>query len=84
MEPSYADVHKAVRVETFKIWFAWFCGGWVGLGVALETKDIHIVSVITQVLFVGLGSLATIAAVRMTNALNRKDDAGRREVLGDL
>jgi hypothetical protein len=59
-------------------------GGWVGLGVALATKDIHIVSVITQVLFVGLGILSTIAAVRMTNALNHKAEAARREVLGDL
>jgi hypothetical protein len=81
--PSYSDVQKAVRVEKFRIWFAWVCGGWVGLGVALATKDIHIVSVITQVLFIGLGILSTIAAVRMTNALNRRADRARREVLGD-
>lgn len=80
---SYSDVQKAVRVEKFRIWFAWLCGGWVGLGVALATQRIHIVSVVTQVLFVGLGILSTIAAVRMTNALNRRAERARREVLGD-
>jgi hypothetical protein len=81
---DYRAIQSAVRVEKFRIWFAWACGGWVGLGVAIATKDIHTVSVITQVLFVGLGALFTIAAVRMTNALNRKAEAARKEVLGDL
>lgn len=81
--PSYSDVQKAVRVEKFRIWFAWACGGWVGLGIALAAQDVHIVSVITQVLFVGLGAMSTIAAVRMTNALNRRAERSRREVLGD-
>ncbi|MET8023736.1 hypothetical protein AB0D78_33590 [Streptomyces avermitilis] len=80
---GYSDVQKAVRVEKFRIWFAWVCGGFVGFGVAKATKDVHIVSVITQLLFVGLGILATVAAVRMTNALNRKAEAARRDVLGD-
>jgi hypothetical protein len=48
------------------------------------TRNIAVVSVITEVLLVVLGILATIAAVRMTNALNRKADAARREVLGDV
>ncbi|MGW3669230.1 hypothetical protein [Streptomyces sp. NPDC005141] len=48
------------------------------------TRDIAVISVITEVLFFGLGILATIAAVRMTNALNRKAEAARREVLGDI
>lgn len=81
--PGYSDVQRAVRVEKFRIWFAWACGGWVGLGVALATKDVHIVSVVTQVLFVGLGVLSTVAAVRMTSALNRRAEAARREVLGE-
>ncbi|MFF9158344.1 hypothetical protein ACF1AB_39660 [Streptomyces sp. NPDC014846] len=81
--PSYSEVQKAVRVEKFRIWFAWFCGGWVGLGVALATKDVHVVSVVTQILFVGLGVLSTIAAVRMTNALNRRAERERRAVLGE-
>jgi hypothetical protein len=81
---SYSDVQKAVRVEKFRIWFAWACGGWVGLGVALATQHVHIVNIVTQVLFVGLGALSTIAAVRMSNALNRKAEAARKEVLGDL
>ncbi|MFF3445761.1 hypothetical protein ACFYXJ_01320 [Streptomyces sp. NPDC002667] len=83
MTRSYSDVQKAVRVEKFRIWFAWVSGGFVGLGASLATQDIHIVSVIVQVLFVGLGALSTIAAVRMTNALNRKAEAARRDVLGD-
>ncbi|MFE0727077.1 hypothetical protein [Streptomyces antibioticus] len=81
---EYSDVQKAVNVEKFRIWFAWACGGFVGLGVAIATQDVHIVSVITQVLFVGLGVLFTIAAVRMTNALDRKADAARKKVLGDM
>ncbi|SMF49693.1 hypothetical protein [Streptomyces sp. Amel2xC10] len=81
---EYSDVQKAVNVEKFRIWFAWACGGFVGLAVAIATQDVHIVSVITQVLFVGLGVLFTIAAVRMTNALDRKADAARRKVLGDM
>jgi hypothetical protein len=81
---SYREVQSAVRVEKFRIWFAWACGGFVGLGVALATQDIHIVSVITQVLFVSLGILSTIAAVRMSNALNRKAAAARKDVLGDV
>ncbi|MCX5167626.1 hypothetical protein [Streptomyces antibioticus] len=81
---EYSDVQKAVNVEKFRIWFAWACGGFVGLGVAIATQHVHIVSVITQVLFVGLGVLFTIAAVRMTNALDRKADAARKKVLGDM
>jgi hypothetical protein len=80
---SYSEVQKAVRVEKFRIWFAWVCGGWVGLGVALATQNIRVWSVVTQVLFVGLGVLSTVAAVRMTNALNRRAERARREVLGD-
>lgn len=81
--PSYRDVQSAVRVEKFKIWFAWLSGGAIMLMIALATQDIAIVSVVTQVMLVVLGVLATIAAVRMTNALNRKADAKRAEVLGE-
>ncbi|WHM36628.1 hypothetical protein [Streptomyces sp. BPTC-684] len=52
--------------------------------ITSATKNIAIVSVITQVLLVVLGLLFTIAAVTMTNRLNRKAEAARREVLGDL
>jgi hypothetical protein len=40
--------------------------------------------IITEVLFLVGGVLFTITAVRMTNVLNRKAEAARREVLGDL
>lgn len=81
---SYSDVQKAVRVEKFRIWFAWVSGGIIMLIIANATKDIAIVSVVTQVLLVVLGILSTVAAVRMTNALNRKAEAARKDVLGDL
>ncbi|MEV8245020.1 hypothetical protein AB0R01_14760 [Streptomyces rochei] len=83
-EPSYSDVHRAVRAEKVKIWLAWLCGGAIWLIITNATKNVAIVSVITQVLLVILGILSTIAAVRMTNALDRKADAARRDVLGDL
>ncbi|MFE7836875.1 hypothetical protein ACFU53_12720 [Streptomyces sp. NPDC057474] len=81
---SYSDIQKAVRVEKFRIWFAWVCGGWVALGVMNATKDVAVWGVVAQVVFLTLGVLFTVAAVRMTNALNRKAEAARKEVLGDL
>lgn len=84
MASSYSDVQKAVRVEKFRICFAWVSGGAIMLMIAVATQDIAIFSVITQVLLVVLGIFATVAAVRMANALNRKAEAARKEVLGDL
>ncbi|MFI6404903.1 hypothetical protein [Streptomyces sp. NPDC050548] len=81
---SYSDVQKAVRVEKFRIWFAWVSGGIIMLIIANGTKNIAILGVITEVLFFVGGILFTITAVRMTNALNRKAETARREVLGDL
>jgi heme O synthase-like polyprenyltransferase len=81
--PNYRDVQSAVRVEKFRIWFAWLCGGIIALIVAEATKDIHIVSTIVQVVLAVLGIAFTIAAMRATNALNEKADKARREVLGD-
>jgi len=81
---SYSDTQKAVRVEKFRIWFAWVSGGNIMLVIANATKNVAIVSIITQVLLAVLGILFTVTAVRMTNALNRKAEAARREVLGDL
>lgn len=80
--PSYSGVQRAVRVEKFRIWFAWVSGGVIMAIITNATRNIAVVSVITEVLFFGLGILATIAAVRMTNALNRKAEVARREVLG--
>ncbi|MEU6590745.1 hypothetical protein ABZ923_16240 [Streptomyces sp. NPDC046881] len=80
---SYSDVQKAVQVEKFRIWFAWVSGGIIMAIITNATRDIAVVSVITVVPFFGLGALATIAAVRMANALNRKAETARREVLGD-
>jgi hypothetical protein len=80
---DYRDIQSAVRVEKFRIWFAWVSGGIIMLMIARATRNIEVVSVITEVLFFVLGILSTITAVRMTNALNRKALAARREVLGD-
>ncbi|MDH6214350.1 hypothetical protein [Streptomyces pseudovenezuelae] len=77
-------MRKAVRVEKFRIWFAWVSGGMIMLIIANGTKDIEVLGVITEVLFFVGGILCSITAVRMTNALNRKAEAARKEVLGDL
>ncbi|PWI06387.1 hypothetical protein DIZ27_34110 [Streptomyces sp. NWU339] len=81
---NYREIQTAVRVEKFRIWFAWATGGFIMLAIALATENIRIVSVITQALLVGGGIAFTVTAVRMTNALNRKAEAARREVLEDL
>ncbi|GGY03634.1 hypothetical protein [Streptomyces hiroshimensis] len=81
---GYSDVQKAVRAEKRQIWCAWVSGGIVMAVIANATRDIAVVSAITEALFLGLGILATLAAVRMTSALNRKDEAARREVLDDI
>jgi hypothetical protein len=80
---TYRDVQTAVRVEKLRIWFAWLTGNAILLMIAVATQDIHIVSVITQLLLVGGFIALTVALVRMTGALNRRALAARREVLGD-
>lgn len=80
---EYRDVQTAVRVEKLRIWFAWICGNFILLAIALATQSIHIVSVITQLLLVGGFLALTVALFRMTGALNRKAAAARKEVLGD-
>ena len=80
---SYSDVQKAVRVEKFRIWLAWLCGNFIMLMIAVATQNIHIVSVITQVLLLVVFLALTVALFRMTGALNRKAADARREVLGE-
>lgn len=80
---EYRDIQSAVRVEKFRIWFAWVTGNFILLAVARGTQHVHIVSVITQTLLVIGFLLLTFAAVRMSNALNRKAAAARKDVLGD-
>jgi hypothetical protein len=81
---DYRAVQTAVRVEKLRIWFAWACGNFILLAIALATQHTHIVSVITQVLLVAGFLALTVALFRMTGALNRKAAAARNEVLGDL
>ncbi|WP_189175054.1 hypothetical protein [Streptomyces lasiicapitis] len=62
---------------------------WVGglpdvADIPTDSSSCAVVGVITQVLLFVLGILSTLTAVRMTNALNRKAEAARKEVLGDL
>jgi purine-cytosine permease-like protein len=80
---EYRDVQTAVRVEKFRIWFAWICGNVIMLIIANGTRNVDILSTITQILCVVVFLLLTFAAVTMTNRLNRKAAAARREVLGD-
>jgi hypothetical protein len=80
---EYRDVQTAVRVEKLRIWFAWICGNVIMVIIAMATRTVPILSVITQVLLV-VGFLAlTVALFRMTGALNRKAAAARKDVLGD-
>ncbi|MHC5260806.1 hypothetical protein ACYSUO_23230 [Streptomyces sp. UC4497] len=81
--PNYTEVQTAVWVEKIKLWFAWASGNVIMLIIAAATRDIAVVSVITQVLLVAVFIGLTVALFRMTGALTRKADAARREVLGE-
>lgn len=81
--PEYSEVQKAVRVEKFRLWFGWATGNVIMLMVARATKDIAVVSVVTQLLLVVVFVALTVALFRMTSALNRRADRARREVLGE-
>lgn len=80
---SYSDVQKAVRVEKLRIWFAWLCGNIIMVIIANGTKNVAVVSVITQVLLVVVFIALTVALFRMTGALNKRAERARREVLGE-
>lgn len=80
---DYRDVQSAVRVEKLRIWFAWICGNIILVIIANATRNVAVVSVITQVLLVAGFLALTVALFRMTGALNRRALAARREVLGD-
>ncbi|WP_326786449.1 hypothetical protein [Streptomyces sp. NBC_00151] len=80
---TYREVQTAVRVEKLRLWFAWATGNFIMLAIALATQNIHIVSVITQVLLVAVFGALTFALMRMSNALNRKAEAARKDVLGE-
>ncbi|WP_318205372.1 hypothetical protein [Streptomyces sp. SCL15-4] len=81
--PSYSEVQRAVRVEKVRLWFAWLAGNVIMLIIANATKNIAVVSVVTQVLMVVVFVGLTVALFRMTGALNRRATDARREVLGD-
>lgn len=81
--PSYSDVQKAVNTEKRQVWFGWLAGNVIMLIVAGATRDVAVVSVVTQVLFVVVFVGLTVALFRMTGALNRRAERARREVLGE-
>ncbi|MFE7232546.1 hypothetical protein ACFVAF_18170 [Streptomyces sp. NPDC057596] len=80
---NYRDVQSAVRVEKFRVWFAWLAGNLLMLFLASATSGVAIVSVVTKVLFAIVFLLLTVTAYRMHAALNRRADRERRAVLGD-
>ncbi|MFD8075827.1 hypothetical protein ACFV3E_24620 [Streptomyces sp. NPDC059718] len=82
-EPTYSDIQRAVSREKRQIWAAWLSGGVIWLIITNATRNVAVVSVITQVLLVVLGIASTYITIKMTRALNRKADAARRQVLGE-
>ncbi|MFF2009159.1 hypothetical protein ACFVWY_08810 [Streptomyces sp. NPDC058195] len=80
---EYRDVQSAVRTEKLRIWFAWLSGAIGGAIICGAVRDVAYVGTGAQILWAILGILATITAVRMSNALNRRSNAARRNVLGD-
>ncbi|MFD6619958.1 hypothetical protein ACFWFB_32475 [Streptomyces albidoflavus] len=81
--PNYNEVHTAVRTEKRNLWLAWAAGNVIMFLIARATRNIAVVSVVTQVLVVVVFLALTVTLFRMTSALNRKADAARREVLGE-
>ncbi|MDR3079627.1 MAG: hypothetical protein LBV60_01635 [Streptomyces sp.] len=80
---SYRELQSAVRAEKVKLWLGWLAGIGIAAILASATRNVAVVSVITQVLLVAVFVALTFTVFRMTSALNRKVDAARAEVLGD-
>jgi hypothetical protein len=80
---SYREIQSAVRAEKVKLWLGWAAGIAIAAIIASATRNIAVVSVVTQVLLVVVFLLLTFTVFRMTTALNRKVDRARAEVLGD-
>jgi hypothetical protein len=81
--PSYSDVQRAVRVEKVRIWFAWASAGVIALIVGRAVSGLGTAGTVVQLLLVAAWLALTVAAVRMTSALNRRAERARREVLGE-
>ena len=80
---NYSDIHKAVRVEKTRVWFGWLAGNIIMLIIVRATRNIAIVSTITQILAVAVFLALTVALFRMTSALNKRAERARRDILGD-
>ncbi|MFI0233142.1 hypothetical protein [Streptomyces sp. NPDC017086] len=81
--PSYSEVQKAVRVEKFRVWFAWLAGTVLMLLVAQVVNVVTGVQPLAVGLFLVVFVLLTVTAYRMHAALNRRADRERRSVLGE-
>jgi cell division septal protein FtsQ len=81
--PSYSDVQRAVRVEKVRIWFAWVSASVIALIVGRAVAGLGTAGTVVQLLLAVAWLALTVAAVRMTGALNRRAERARREVLGD-
>lgn len=81
--PNYSDIQKAVRVEKTQLWFGWLASNIIMAIIANATRNIAIVSAITQILAVAVFAALTFALFRMTGRLNRRAKQARGEVLGE-
>lgn len=81
--PSYSDVQRAARAEKLRIWFAWVSAGVIALIVGRAVAGLGTMGTVVQLLLAVAWLALTVAAVRMTSALNRRVIAARREVLGE-
>ncbi|MFJ9037461.1 hypothetical protein ACIRF8_12840 [Streptomyces sp. NPDC102406] len=80
---TYNEVQSAVRTEKVRVWCAWAAGNVIMFLIARATRNIDVVSVVTQVLVVVVFVALTVTLFRMTSALNRRAASARREVLGE-
>lgn len=81
---EYRDVQSAVRVEKFRIWFAWVTGAFLMGMVVTATEGMGVLHTVAQAAWIIGGVAFTVTAIRMTAALNRKAERLRREVLGEV
>lgn len=81
--PSYSEVQKAVRVEKFRVWFAWLAGNLTALFAASAVNALAGAPTVAVALFAVVFIALTVTAYRMHAGLNRRADRERRQVLGD-
>jgi hypothetical protein len=85
MGSSYSDIQKAANTEKRRIWYAWLAGNLIALFIAraASISGVEVVDVVATIFFVAAFLALTVTAYRMHQALNRRADRERREVLGE-